>query len=132
MPPLNRAPDLLIRLRCQIRLGDFGLATSNRLTTTSGSNTDSAPDSEADALYNAIEDISGLLGTSANLSSNNPVSMNSITGGVGTAFYMAPEQQLGNVSKTKSSYSSKADIYSLGVLLFEMFMLKVSYLRIFS
>jgi serine/threonine protein kinase len=51
--------------------------------------------------------------------------MNSITGGVGTAFYMAPEQQFGNVSRAKSSYSSKADIFSLGVLLFEMFMLKV-------
>jgi serine/threonine protein kinase len=101
------------------------------LAATSGSNTDSVPDSEADALYSAIEDISGLLGTSANLSSNNPVSMNSITGGVGTAFYMAPEQQLGNVSRTKSSYSSKADIYSLGVLLFEMFMLKVSNFRCF-
>lgn len=89
-----------------IRLGDFGLATSKAST----------PETDA-----AIDDIGGLLSAATNV---NTVSMNSITGGVGTAFYMAPEQQLHFISRSKSSYSSKADIYSLGVLLFEMFMLK--------
>jgi len=96
-----------------IRLGDFGLATSKAST----------PD--IDVLNEAIDDIGGLSSAAANVNNNsNTVSMNSITGGVGTAFYMAPEQQLGFISRSKSSYSSKADIYSLGVLLFEMFMLK--------
>jgi translation initiation factor 2-alpha kinase 4 len=51
------------------------------------------------------------------------LSTKSITGGVGTVFYVAPEQ----FNKTKhsdSSYGSKADIFSLGVLLFEMFNLR--------
>lgn len=65
-----------------IRLGDFGLATSNRPST-------KPHRLETDA--EAIDDISGLMGTmmsssAANRVSNNTVSMsmNSITGGVGT------------------------------------------------
>jgi len=38
---------------------------------------------------------------------------------------MAPEQEFNKTIKGKPSYDSKADIFSLGVLLFEMFMLKV-------
>ena len=41
----------------------------------------------------------------------------SITGGVGTAFYSAPEQE----GKGSSSYDMNADIFSLGVIIFEMF-----------
>ncbi|KAL9183928.1 hypothetical protein ACHAXT_002014 [Thalassiosira profunda] len=112
-----------------VQLGDFGLATSNRSASKlQGSEAQSIPESEADALYEAIDDISGLLGpsSSANLSSNNPVSMSSITGGVGTAFYMAPEQEKARHLRSKegSSYDSKADMYSLGILLFEMFNLQ--------
>ena len=105
-----------------IRLGDFGLATSNQTTKTEE---EANPGSEAEVLYEAIDDISGLLGTSssaANLS--NPPSSRSITGGVGTTFYMAPEQEHSKLSKFKTSYNSKADMYSLGVLLFEMFLLR--------
>ena len=105
-----------------IRLGDFGLATSNQTTKTEE---ETNPGSEAEVLYEAIDDISGLLGTSssaANLS--NPPSSRSITGGVGTTFYMAPEQEHSKLSKFKTSYDSKADMYSLGVLLFEMFLLR--------
>ncbi|KAL7532970.1 hypothetical protein ACHAXR_004963, partial [Thalassiosira sp. AJA248-18] len=106
-----------------IRLGDFGLATSNRTSVKPpGGEVASIPESEVDVLYEAIDDISGLLGasSSANISANNPLSRaNSITGGVGTTFYMAPEQEHGKFLR-----SNAIDIYSLGVLLFEMFMLK--------
>jgi len=109
-----------------IRLGDFGLATSHRPSTKSHG---SVPGLEADALYEAIDNISGLIGasssSSANRGTNTTLSMTSITGGVGTALYMAPEQELSKTIKGKPSYDSKADIFSLGVLLFEMFMLKV-------
>jgi serine/threonine protein kinase len=45
-----------------------------------------------------------------------------MTGGVGTTFYRAPEQE-GNAvtSKGDSSYTVQADIFSLGIILFEMF-----------
>ena len=108
-----------------IRLGDFGLAASNR---PSAKPHDSVPESEAIALQEAIDDISGHLGATSTSSANrthNAISMASITGGVGTALYMAPEQEFSRSLKGKPSYDSKADIFSLGVLLFEMFMLKV-------
>lgn len=105
-----------------VRLGDFGLATSNQ-TTKQEEITN--PESEAEVLYEAIDDISGLLGASSSAGNlSNPPSSRSITGGVGTTFYMAPEQEHSKLSKFKTSYDSKADMYSLGVLLFEMFLLR--------
>jgi len=50
----------------------------------------------------------------------------SLTGGVGTTFYRAPEQE-GRLPKAlvgkkhDCSYDSKADIFSFGIVLFEMF-----------
>lgn len=46
-----------------------------------------------------------------------------ITGGVGTRFYCAPEQERQSVNQTKgrNNYDTKADIFSLGIVLFEMF-----------
>lgn len=108
-----------------IRLGDFGLATSNR---PSAKPHGSVPESEVYTLYESIDDIRGVLGATSTSSANrthNAISMSSITGGVGTALYMAPEQEFSKSLKEKPSYDSKADIFSLGVLLFEMFMLKV-------
>ena len=111
-----------------IRLGDFGLATSHHSSTRPHGETHSIPESEADVLYEAISDVSGLMGSSsANPCSTNLSRANSITGGVGTTFYMAPEQEKGNHLRSKqggTSYDSKADMFSLGVTMFEMFMLK--------
>ena len=80
-------------------------------------------------MYDAIDDISGLLGgppsSSIDPGSNTLFSLDSITGGVGTTFYMAPEQERNKLLRSKygeGSYDSKADVFSLGVLLFEMFM----------
>jgi serine/threonine protein kinase len=49
----------------------------------------------------------------------------SMTGGVGTTFYRAPEQEGGKstltAEKSDKWYTTQADIFSLGVILFEMF-----------
>ena len=48
----------------------------------------------------------------------------SMTGGVGTTFYRAPEQETQEIIQRtgrNSSYTVKADIFSFGVILFEMF-----------
>ena len=44
-----------------------------------------------------------------------------MTTGVGTLRFAAPEQVTGNKKKHCSGYGFKADIYSLGVVLFDMF-----------
>ena len=46
-----------------------------------------------------------------------------MTGGVGTTFYRAPEQEgySGSGKKGDNSYNLQADIYSLGIIIFEMF-----------
>ena len=48
----------------------------------------------------------------------------SMTGGVGTTFYRAPEQETQEIIQRtgrNSSYTVKADIFSFGIILFEMF-----------
>jgi serine/threonine protein kinase len=111
-----------------VRLGDFGLATTNRDKPELGKDTGGAQ-SQVSTVYSAIDDISHLLGNSINASSKLPSFSSageSLTGGVGTTFYRAPEQEgnTANVSRNKSvsfSYTVQADIFSLGVILFEMF-----------
>jgi eukaryotic translation initiation factor 2-alpha kinase 4 len=138
-----------------VRLGDFGLATRHRAPKRELTDV-SETQPEPGAVYDAIEDISRLLGGSAYASAHASLShqssiQESMTGGVGkplqfwmiamwllslmlrfppcrgtgTTFYRAPEQE-GSLAKVKgskhdSSYDSKADIFSLGVVLFEMF-----------
>lgn len=58
------------------------------------------------------------------MSIDNSTGGESMTGGVGTAFYRAPEQE-GDIISTKKrsdrSYTVQADVFSLGIILFEMF-----------
>jgi eukaryotic translation initiation factor 2-alpha kinase 4 len=107
-----------------VKLGDFGLATKNRdVGATIG---DDVSDTSS-AVYDAIEDIRPLLGDPA--LSTTKVSMEtsadeSMTGGVGTTFYRAPEQEFKAVTEStrrESPYSVQADIFSFGIILFEMF-----------
>jgi translation initiation factor 2-alpha kinase 4 len=110
-----------------IRLGDFGLATKRiekvDLITPEEPEFESQ---EVNAMYDAIEDISKLLTGGSSQSSvvdpHHSSTGESMTGGVGTTFYRAPEQE-GRLSRQKSdgSYHVQADIFSLGVILFEMF-----------
>eukprot|EP00804_Cyclotella_cryptica_P012302 CCRYP_019997-RB/>CCRYP_019997-RB protein AED:0.07 eAED:0.07 QI:234/0.93/0.94/1/0.87/0.82/17/67/1724 len=98
----------------EVKLGDFGLATTHK--TVGNGNELSFPENEAESLHDAIHSISGILGYSL----DHQGSTKSITGGVGTVFYVAPEQH-SKLKHSDGSYDSKADIFSLGVLLFEMF-----------
>jgi serine/threonine protein kinase len=105
-----------------IRLGDFGLATRHR---TKEDVDEEDNRSELENVYESIDDIRKLLGDPAISASRNAVESScgeSMTGGVGTTFYRAPEQE-GKVSGSKgdSSYTVQADIFSLGIILFEMF-----------
>lgn len=108
-----------------VRLGDFGLATRRREKPNITVNDESE---EVAAIYDAIEDISDLLASPPN-STTHPSTQQSthssigesLTGGVGTTLYRAPEQE-GNVAKSKrdNNYNIQADMYSLGIILFEM------------
>jgi translation initiation factor 2-alpha kinase 4 len=89
----------------------------------------SETDAEVDAIYEAIEDVGHLLGQNAAISnsivSHYSVGNESMTGGVGTTFYRAPEQEAITIGrrgvKGESSYGVKADIYSFGIVVFELF-----------
>jgi translation initiation factor 2-alpha kinase 4 len=72
-----------------VKIGDFGLATSSgtKITTTS-------------SFRNA---------------NDNSIADESLTVGIGTPFYLAPEQ-----NKVGAHYNQKVDIYSLGIIFFEM------------
>lgn len=85
LKPVN----IFLDSRDQVKIGDFGLATTSILL---------------------LQDTPG--------DSNRPMSaLNSFTGRVGTALYIAPELT-GNAPK--SIYNQKVDLYSLGIILFEM------------
>jgi translation initiation factor 2-alpha kinase 4 len=109
-----------------IRLGDFGLATRRQ---EKPNLTISETDAEIHAIYDAIEDVGHLLGEGSAISnsimSHSSSGHESMTGGVGTTFYRAPEQEAILVgrkgAKGESSYGVKADIYSFGIVLFELF-----------
>jgi translation initiation factor 2-alpha kinase 4 len=106
-----------------VRLGDFGLATQHQSKQSDPAADEEQSSPEVSAVYSAIDDISGLLGSSLQNSGLSKTSaQEGLTGGVGTTFYRAPEQE-GNVSRAKSDskYDVKADIFSLGIVLFEMF-----------
>lgn len=111
-----------------VKLGDFGLATKNR--DIKELEDDDGTTSEASSnIYDAIDDIRPLLGTPAIATSVSFVDTTtsageSMTGGVGTTFYRAPEQEgktTTSVRKGDGSYTVQADIFSFGVILFEMF-----------
>lgn len=78
-----------------VKIGDFGLATDHPASTASG-------------IQELEDNISGLV-----LKSDPTDSM---TGMVGTALYVSPEVQ-GN---TRATYNQKVDLFSLGIILFEM------------
>lgn len=106
-----------------IRLGDFGLATRHKVN--AAGDLEIEEETEAGVIYEAIEDISGLLGGSRHSETQDSALSavgESMTGGVGTTFYRAPEQEHAlTKQKGDSAYGVQADLFSLGVILFEMF-----------
>ena len=110
-----------------IRLGDFGLATKNRVKSGRESmKTDNDDIDKRKHPMESIDDITDIIGISAQMASSqvSRTTLESMTGGVGTTFYRAPEQE-GKFPPSKensdSSYDVKADIFSFGIILFEMF-----------
>ncbi|XP_065075686.1 eIF-2-alpha kinase GCN2 [Ochlerotatus camptorhynchus] len=91
LKPVN----IFLDSRDQVKIGDFGLATTSIL-----------------ALQNQQQERIVQSHQTASLDMGN-----SLTGKVGTALYVAPELT-GNASK--STYNQKVDLYSLGIILFEM------------
>ncbi|XP_043929768.1 eIF-2-alpha kinase GCN2 isoform X2 [Protopterus annectens] len=78
-----------------VKIGDFGLATDHPANATSVKS-----DGEGDTAVAFVK----------------PDPTGNLTGMVGTALYVSPEVQ-GN---TKASYNQKVDLFSLGIILFEM------------
>lgn len=87
LKPVN----IFLDSRDQVKIGDFGLATTSFL-----------------ALQQTHE---------VHSSSNRAEIGSSHTGNVGTALYVAPEL-MGRAAK--STYNQKVDVYSLGIIFFEM------------
>ncbi|ETE69773.1 Eukaryotic translation initiation factor 2-alpha kinase 4, partial [Ophiophagus hannah] len=77
-----------------VKIGDFGLATDHPANTV-----DSKPGEEV---------------SNQNVVNNDP--LGNLTGMVGTALYVSPEVQ----GSTKSTYNQKVDLFSLGIIFFEM------------
>ena len=105
-----------------MRLGDFGLATRHRSSTSSHEDSGDVNS----LIYDAIDDISGLLGGKASLGSTSKEKIavsqsEGLTGGVGTTFYRAPEQEGLSRRKSENMYDTLADIFSLGIVMFELF-----------
>lgn len=84
--------NIFLDSRDQVKIGDFGLATTSFLA------------------LQQNQEIN-------NLSHNRGEIGSSLTGKVGTALYVAPEL-MGKASK--STYNQKVDLYSLGIIFFEM------------
>ncbi|KAJ7390570.1 Eukaryotic translation initiation factor 2 alpha kinase 4 [Desmophyllum pertusum] len=84
----------------RIKIGDFGLATTHSMTR--GGMGPDLPDSNEKP--------------QSPKSDSTP--KESMTGKVGTALYVAPE--LGNRAGVRVKYSQKVDLYSLGIIFFEM------------
>jgi serine/threonine protein kinase len=104
-------------------MGDFGLATTHQAKASDEGDGDEK--AEAEKVYDAIENISGLLGGALLPVSNTAMqssaggsrsSDESMTCGVGTTYYRAPEQE-----SNTSFYTFHADMFSFGIILFEIF-----------
>jgi len=109
-----------------IRIGDFGLATMHRMSSSNKNLSENevlTTSLEMAKLEDLSEDMYRGLRDEDESSTKTPrtdlKSFESMTGGVGTTFYRAPEQE--GHQKGENSYGVKVDIYSFGIILFEMF-----------
>ncbi|KAL4238496.1 Eukaryotic translation initiation factor 2 alpha kinase 4 [Mactra antiquata] len=86
-----------------VKIGDFGLATSSVISKNSLK--------ESVLVLASAGDIHDTSSRSGSLGDGN------LTGRVGTALYVSPEMM---IKQNRGTYSQKVDIYSLGVIFFEM------------
>ncbi|KAL3851640.1 hypothetical protein ACJMK2_015372 [Sinanodonta woodiana] len=94
--------NILITESMTVKIGDFGLATSEIRQ--------SVPDSNHSGQESVVSRDEALTIDSVS------EEMTSLTGGVGTKMYAAPETQAGD----RCNYDQKSDMYSLGLIVFEM------------
>ncbi|XP_034249523.1 eIF-2-alpha kinase GCN2 isoform X2 [Thrips palmi] len=86
-----------------VKIGDFGLATMSSLPRAATKEKDVVDTCLIDQLYIS--------------SDRNDTADQSLTSHIGTALYVAPEV---NNASSKAMYNQKVDIYSLGIIFFEM------------
>ncbi|KAI9980105.1 hypothetical protein PInf_026772 [Phytophthora infestans] len=135
-----KPPNVFLDSKGTVKLGDFGLAVRPpKVLEDDSSNDDSSPPGEtatgailsestgssAAELYGRLKlenlESTRVVGRSSVQNSNLMTTMSAdvgdgnITAGVGTAFYRAPEQE-----REGQRYNQKADLFSLGILFFEM------------
>lgn len=84
----------------RVKIGDFGLATTHSIMRV-GMGTDTPENND-----------------NSQSSKSNASAKESVTGKVGTFLYVAPE--LGKRGNFRAKYSPKVDLYSLGIIFFEM------------
>ncbi|VDM30847.1 unnamed protein product [Hydatigera taeniaeformis] len=114
--------------RCHVKIGDFGLSTflerppDNRVEATiKNKGSISAQTVLTEPTRPVIEELTlkDEPGPSTALQTTSSFEPRLLTGNLGTLFYTAPEVLKSN-SKGRSLYNHKADVYSLGVVLFQM------------
>ncbi|XP_076353947.1 eukaryotic translation initiation factor 2 alpha kinase Gcn2 isoform X2 [Tachypleus tridentatus] len=88
-----------------VKIGDFGLATTDII----------AKSALTETSLGAVDNKSLEV---PDISRSDVLGDGSLTGQVGTALYLAPE--LASATSSKTLYSQKVDIYSLGIIFFEM------------
>jgi serine/threonine protein kinase len=106
------------------KIGDFGLATSKFQKVTPNTNyiSGSNNSNEIQSANNNSNIAASIMSTSLNpdvCTSTNGEFLSQLSGAVGTALYVAPEL-LEPMKKNRFFYTQKVDIYSLGILFYEM------------